>query len=230
MRIAFFGGTFDPPHCGHLAIARAAANRLRLDLVLFAPVGAQPHKLDGPSPAGFADRVEMVRLAIAGESRFQLSLIDDARGDGQPNYTLHALARLRDTLRPEDSLFCLLGADSFLTLPKWYHAEELIFSCDFIIAGRPGFSLDRLAPALPPGIHIARQPQPQGDECVLFTLLDEEAGSQSRLYLLPDLREDISATQIRSALARGGDDNTVLPSLVVAYVHAHGLYRQGEGG
>jgi nicotinate-nucleotide adenylyltransferase len=226
MRVAFFGGTFDPPHCGHLAIAHATASRLQLDQVLFAPVGAQPHKVNGPAPASFGDRVEMVRLAIADYPRFQLSLIDAPRDDGKPNYTLHTLQQLRTTLDPEDELFCLLGADSFLTLPKWYHAAELLFVCDFIVAGRPGFSLDQLAPTLPPEVRLARLPEPQGVNSVLFTLATEDSTRpHSRLYLLPDLQEDVSATQIRAALANGADDETVVPSTVVAYIQAHGLYR-----
>jgi nicotinate-nucleotide adenylyltransferase len=84
MRIAFFGGTFDPPHLGHLAIARAAADRLRLDRVLFAPVGSQPLKQDS-SVASFADRLAMVKLAITDDTRFAASEIDAPHADGQPN-------------------------------------------------------------------------------------------------------------------------------------------------
>ena len=88
--MAFFGGSFDPPHLGHLAVARAAQAALGLDTVLFAPVGAQPLKPQG-STAGFEDRLAMTRLAIAGEPGFAVSLADAPKPSGAPNYTLETL-------------------------------------------------------------------------------------------------------------------------------------------
>ena len=111
-RIAFFGGSFDPPHLGHLAVARAARAALGLDAVLFAPVGAQPLK-PGGSTASYADRLAMTRLAIAGERGFSVSLADAPKLSGAPNFTLETLLGLRAELPPDGSLFCLMGADSF---------------------------------------------------------------------------------------------------------------------
>src|SRR5271156_5296600 len=116
MRVALFGGSFDPPHHGHIAIATAAADVFDLDNVLFAPVGHQPLKLDGV-PAPFADRLAMVELACRADSRFTVSDIDAPRKDGAPNYTIDALAALHDA-KPEARLFNLVGADSFLDLPR----------------------------------------------------------------------------------------------------------------
>src|ERR1700722_18781834 len=99
-RIAFFGGSFDPPHCGHLAVARAAQSALALDTVLFAPVGAQPLKPQG-STASFEDRVAMTRLAIAGEAGFAVSPIEAPKPSAFPNYTLETLLRLRAELPPD---------------------------------------------------------------------------------------------------------------------------------
>src|SRR6516225_9261164 len=93
-RVAFFGGSFDPPHLGHLAVARAARSVLNLDLVFFAPVGAQPLKPLGTS-APFEHRVAMTELAIAGEPAFGVSLLDAPSPSGEPNYTLHTLERLQ---------------------------------------------------------------------------------------------------------------------------------------
>ena len=137
MRIAFFGGTFDPPHCGHIAIARAAITRLALDQVLVAPVGTQPLK-GGSAHSSFEDRLAMVRLAVAGEPGLTASNVDAPLPGGQPNYTFDTLQRLRSQLQPTDELFCLLGADSFLTLKRWHQCTELLLFCDFIVAGRPG--------------------------------------------------------------------------------------------
>src|SRR6202165_3196279 len=122
-RVAFFGGSFDPPHLGHLAVARAARTALGLDLVLFAPVGAQPLKPNG-STAPFADRLAMTELAIVREPDFQISLADAPDAAGEPNYTLDTLRRLRGNLPPDGELFCLMGADSFIGLRKWRGGAE----------------------------------------------------------------------------------------------------------
>jgi nicotinate-nucleotide adenylyltransferase len=228
MRIAFFGGTFDPPHCGHLAIARAALEHLRLDRVLFAPVGTQPLKQD-LQPASFNDRVAMVRLAVANDPRLVVSLADAPRADGQPNYTLRTLRELRQTLAPEDELYCLIGADSFLTLKQWHGAEDLLFACDFVVAGRPGFALDDLGAALPEGVRVSGTPKLLAPGC-LSVLIENPARRRSQLFVLPDLRQDISATEIRAALNQASDpvsghEEGVLPAAVITYIRAHGLYR-----
>jgi len=182
-RVAFFGGSFDPPHLGHLAVARAARAAFALDAVLFAPVGMQPLKPEGPA-ASFEDRVAMTRLAIAGEPGFQVSLADAPKspdaprlGCGRtstpkptpsytPNYTIDTLEQLRDSLPPDGALFCLIGADSFFGLPRWHRAAELPFVAPLIVASRPGQPLanprvDRIVDlkldmtaSLPPGLAL----------------------------------------------------------------------------
>ena len=114
MRIAFFGGSFDPPHFGHLAVARAARQALNLDRVLFAPVGFQPLKPLG-SAASFTDRVEMTRLAIQDDPGFEISLADAPADPANlaPNYTVDTLAAIRRTHPPNTKWFLLLGADAF---------------------------------------------------------------------------------------------------------------------
>ncbi len=231
MRIAFFGGSFDPPHCGHLAIARAAIEHMALDRVLFAPVGTQPLKRE-LQPAGFADRLAMVQLAVAGDPRLDVSMLDAPRADGQSNYTLRTLHELRQALAPEDELFCLVGADSFLTLKQWHGAEDLLFACDFVVAGRPGFLLNNLAAALPEGVRVSGTPKLLAPGC-LSVLLENPSRRRSHLFVLPDLKEDISATEIRQAIlvgVEGGpcDEHSVLPAAVITYIRTHGLYR-GSG-
>src|SRR5580698_4252134 len=97
MRVALFGGSFDPPHHGHIAIATAAADVFDLDTVLFAPVGRQPLKTDGAS-ASFADRLAMVELACGSDGRFADSDLDTPRDDGRPNYTVDTLASLQEAM------------------------------------------------------------------------------------------------------------------------------------
>src|SRR5271170_3139996 len=101
MRIAFFGGSFDPPHRGHLAIARAAIERLALDVVWMAPVGAQPLKPGGFSTS-YADRLAMVELAVVGEPRIVPSVIDAPRSDGEPNFTIDVLTSITASLPSGD--------------------------------------------------------------------------------------------------------------------------------
>ncbi len=155
-RTAFFGGSFDPPHLGHLAIAGAAQQALALDTVLFAPVGAQPLKLHG-STANFAHRVAMTQLAIAELHGFALSLADAPQPSGAPNYTLETLLKLRAEL-PESELFCLMGADSFAALRRWHRAAEIPFAAALIVASRPGESLHDLQAALPEGLTMETGP------------------------------------------------------------------------
>ncbi|HTZ58933.1 MAG TPA: nicotinate (nicotinamide) nucleotide adenylyltransferase [Acidobacteriaceae bacterium] len=221
MRIAFFGGTFDPPHFGHIAIARAAISRLALDRVLVAPVGTQPLK-SGSEHSSFEDRLAMVRLAVEGEPELIASDVDGPLPDGRPNYTVDTLQRLRSELQPSDALFFLLGADSFLTLKQWHRCADLLLFCDFIVAGRPGFLLEQINAALPGGVVSTREQRQDG--YTRFTL-SGSSGQSSALFLLPDLDQPISATEIRAALAGGAEQQTVLAPAVAEYIRTHGLYR-----
>ena len=152
-RVAFFGGSFDPPHEGHLAVARAAQRALHLDRVLFAPVGAQPLKPMG-STASFEDRLAMTQLAISGDPSFDLSLIDAPRPDAAPNFTIDTLLHLRRELPRDGVLFCLMGADSFLELTRWHRASEIPFVAQLVVAARPREPLHDLEASLPPGVFL----------------------------------------------------------------------------
>jgi nicotinate-nucleotide adenylyltransferase len=222
MRIAFFGGSFDPPHRGHLAIARAAIQRLALDQVWMAPVGAQPLKLDGYTTS-FEDRLAMVELAITADPAIVASAIDAPRNDGKPNFTIDVLAAIKDSLPPDDTLFFLLGADAFLSLKQWRGAARLPFLCDFIVAGRPGFSMEDVRATLPSG--ISAEPSDDGLPGIVTWLLRNDNGEQSRLYLMPNLQENISATHIRAALAGEESEEGVLSPAVLRYIRERGLYR-----
>ncbi len=234
LRIAFFGGSFDPPHRGHLAIARAAKAALQLDTVLFAPVGAQPLKPAG-STASFDDRVAMTRLAIADEPGFALSLADAPNPLARPNYTIDTLLRIRAELPPNAALFCLMGADSFLALRHWYRGAEIPFIAPLIVASRPGQNIADLADALPPGLALAEEciPAPAAHCIELQTCtIRNAAGATVPFYLLPGLHIDISATAIRdevhSEIARipaGQGHHSDLPDAVFDYIAAHNLYR-----
>jgi nicotinate-nucleotide adenylyltransferase len=224
-RIAFFGGSFDPPHLGHIAVAQAAQESLALDRVLLAPVGLQPLKPSGSS-ASFEDRIAMTRLAIANQPGLEISLLDGpnpnpANPDGvAPNYTHDTLIRLRQSLPENASLFLLLGADSFRTLHQWHRASEIPFLASLIVAARPGEDLTHLAAYLPFGIRLQTlfgQPNQY--------LLSNSSGDQSQLILLPDLNYDISATQLRNQVhGVAGDEPRLLDPAVLDYIRKRHLY------
>jgi nicotinate-nucleotide adenylyltransferase len=236
-RIAFFGGSFDPPHRGHLAIATAAADLLTLDQVLFAPAGHQPFK--GKFPAtDFLHRYTMTALATQADPRFIPSLLDaphpDATDAPRPNYTVETLSRLRASLvaEPERTqLFTLLGADSWLDIGRWFQASRLLALSDWIVAARPGFSLDGAEAALPPEIKFERGSNSVdaanhasvGLPACDLTLHHADAAS-TRVWFLPNLQEDISATDLRAALDCGEPDPELLPAPVWNYIAKTRIY------
>ena len=233
-RVAFFGGSFDPPHLGHLAVARAAKLGLGLDSVLFAPVGAQPLKSRGAT-ASFEDRLAMTRLAIAGEPGFEISLADAPSGLGEPNYSLETLERLRAELGSACRLYFLMGADSFLSLKKWHRASEIPFTAPLIVASRPGGRLESVKAALPEGLTIEAAPERDrtaGNVEVRGYEVKNGVGARAEFYLLPGLDCEISATKIRASIrSRDGAGQgkaageRLVPEAVAEYVRAHGLYR-----
>jgi nicotinate-nucleotide adenylyltransferase len=229
-RVAFFGGSFDPPHLGHLAVARAARAALRLDRILFAPVGVQPLKPEG-STAPFPDRLAMTGLAIAGEPGFEISLADAPSAAGEPNYTLETLRLFRDQLPPDGCLFCLMGADSFRSLRQWHGAAEIPFAASLIVASRPGEQVNDLTCCLPQGITLTSPSEPvievvSGIELRACTLRNP-AGYAAQFYVLPGLDVEISASDIRAQIS-SSDDSAASASLsgaVADYIRTHNLYR-----
>ncbi len=207
--------------------------------MLLAPAALQPLKRGGAPPVAFADRLAMVRLMCeaSGDRRLAGSEVDAARADGSPNYTWDTLARLRETLGGPAELFLLIGADAFLTLHQWHRAAELMLAVDWIVAARPGVDPGwlhtRLGEALPAG--IAAEGPAEEHPCWIrqhLAAMPDAAGHGERamasLYLLPDLHEDVSATEIRSGLAAGsGLPERVLAPPVLGYILERGLYGSG---
>ena len=219
MRIAFFGGSFDPPHLGHLAVAHAAQQALALDRILFAPVGLQPLKPRGSS-ASFEDRAAMVQLAIAGEPKFALSLLDAPKpGQTAPNYTFDTLQQLHQSHPQNTQLFLLLGADSLRTFHHWHRAAEIPFLAKLIVASRPKESLTPLQSLMPPTLSIEPIPgQPNTYQ------IANPADAKSQLTLLPNLHYEISATALRKAMQSNSATQQIPPS-VLEHIHLHRLYR-----
>ena len=226
-RVAFFGGSFDPPHLGHLGVARAAREALGLDRVLFAPVGAQPLKQKG-STAPFADRVAMTELAIAGETGFEVSLADEPNPARKPNYTLETLRGLRAQLPANGCLFCLMGADSFASLRKWRRAAEIPFAASLIVASRPGQQLDDLTCCLPEGLTLLPDSPGMATAEIRSYIVRDPGGATAPFYVLPALDIEISASDIRAQVRDSSHRAATarsLPAAVAEYIRTHGLYR-----
>ena len=206
--MAFFGGTFDPIHRGHLRVASAAANAYTLDRVFFAPVGTQPLKAKR-SVASFADRMAMTTLAItsAADSRFLVSGIDAPRSDGAPNYTVDTLAELSREY-PTATLFAITGADSFLTLRAWRSSTQLLEMAQWIVVSRPEFPLTPDFLDLPEFASLALTPEQRG-----------------RIHLLPGVHEEVSATELRRRLRAGDPCDGLLAASVSHYIDTRHLYR-----
>ena len=199
MRVALFGGSFDPPHRGHIAVAHAALEAFELAAVIFAPTGLQPLKPKG-ALAPYADRIAMVSLVCAPEPRFFLSELDAPRPDGRPNYTVDTLEALEASM-PKAQIFAIVGADSFLEFPRWRQSQRLSELAEWIVVSRPGFRLPDLSGSF------------------------EAPDAQTRVHLLETVHEEVSATQLRMRLARGEDCSDSIPAEVLAYISSHHLYR-----
>ncbi|WP_263373680.1 nicotinate (nicotinamide) nucleotide adenylyltransferase [Granulicella aggregans] len=201
MRIALFGGTFDPPHRGHIAIAKAAADAFALDRVLFAPTALQPLKLE-TAPLPFATRLALAEAACEEDPRFEVTDIDAPHPDGLPNYTVDTLTELA-RLYPADTLFNLVGADSFLNLRNWREPDRLLELAEWIVASRPGYALN------------------DGD----LAPLRLSKWQRDQVHLLGGVEEDISATVLRARLHQGDPCLDLLPEKVAEYTQRHSLYR-----
>jgi nicotinate-nucleotide adenylyltransferase len=225
LRVGFFGGSFDPPHRGHVGVARAARAALGLDRVLLAPVGTQPLKPEGAT-ATFEERVEMTRRAIAGEPGLEVSLADAPRPDR--NYTVDTLERLAAELGAETRLYCLMGADSFALLGKWWQAAEILFRAELVVASRPGEQL-AIGPSLPVGVfwEPGREQTAMVGGVEICTLgLRRVTGERTWMHVLPGMEIDISATEVRRRIQ--ADEHVaelVVPS-VLEYVRERGLYAE----
>jgi nicotinate-nucleotide adenylyltransferase len=225
MRIALFGGTFDPAHLGHLAVARAAADKFGLSTVLFTPADIPPHKQKKPL-TDFQHRYAMLALACADDKRFVPSLLDSHTG--RPNYSIDTVRRLKKTLKKADKVYFLIGMDAFRDIGTWYQPEALLAECEFIVASRPGFSLGDVGGALPARLRPA--------DAVLRALRTQQSGDTVALpgaviHLLPDLHERVSSTLIRGAATRSVQQlSRYVPRLVAQYIKKERLYVGGARG
>jgi len=235
MNIGIFGGTFDPIHRGHLALARAAQERFSLRRIYFVPASVPPHK-QHQQLAPYLHRYAMVVLATIGEKSFIPSLLESddglpapsARSKGKqtspagPNYSIDTVRKLKRTLPKSDRLFLLIGMDAFKDIEKWHEAEALLRECEFVVASRAGFSLADVANALPAGLRPAdavTRPfakQPAKGDLVL---------PGATIHLLGNVHQNISATAVRDAVSANRSLGKLVDPLVADYIKRLGLYK-----
>jgi len=224
MNVAIFGGTFDPIHRGHIAVARAAAEAYDLGRIYFVPADIPPHK-QRRAITPFFHRYAMVALATQSERNFFPSLLE-APGEEAlraPSYSIETVRRFRSLLPRSDKVYFLIGIDAFMDVGKWYQAEALLREVEFIVASRPGFSLADVAQALPEAM---RPPDQVADAFKKRAAKGKMAVGGAVIHLLPRLNEAASATEIRKAAQSGRSLARWLPEAVVEYVKKMHLYEE----
>jgi nicotinate-nucleotide adenylyltransferase len=188
LRLAIFGGTFDPIHDAHLAVAREAAARFQLDRVWLVPAERPPHK-HGVTHAPYADRFSMVELACRDEPALEASRLEQGTAS---SYSIDTIETVRARLAPGDKLFFLIGADAFAEIESWRRWRDVVRAVEFIVVSRPGHRYDIPAAAT--------------------------------VYRMETVDLPVSSSEIRRRLA-AGDDRVEVPTAVLEYIHARGLYR-----
>lgn len=217
--IAIFGGSFDPIHVGHLAVARAAKRRFHLDEVHFVPTGHPPHK-PRHEMAPFAHRYAMVALACADHAHFLPSLAD-AGEDGQPRYSVDTVRHFRRQLRhPGDRLYFLIGVDAFLEISTWKDPETLLGLCDFVVMSRPGFNLKALRLVIPPEL-LGR---PQAGGRLSGASRHEIPLRKTTVHVLDSVVSHVSSSEIRRRRHRRQSIHGLVPVRVEEYILKQAIY------
>ncbi len=202
MNIGLLGGTFNPIHIGHLALAEEARARLELAKVLFMPAG-QPYRKTNTHILSAEHRLQMVRLAIAGKPHFRVSTIEIERAG--PSYTVDTISELKSQLNDEDEVYFILGWDNLEELPKWREPRQLITLCRLVAVPRIGYRVPDLSS------------------------MEAKIPGLSKWVVMLDKPEiDISASVIRERVARGLSIKDLVPEAVEKYIMECGLYRENS--
>lgn len=242
MNIGLFGGTFDPIHRGHIALAQAATEQCKLHRVHFVPANIPPHKQRQPLTP-FFHRFAMLALATAQEKNFVPSLLEapedpeprkaagvkpslvkkaSEKSEDAPNYTIDTIRRLKQSFKGSDRLFMLIGMDAFADIAKWHEAESLFRECEFIVASRPGYSLADVANALPETLRPRPEvTKPFQKQAAVGDLVLKGA----TIHVMANLNQPASATAIREAIAAGKSLGRFLDPAVAEYIRKMGLYK-----
>jgi len=200
-RVILFGGSFDPIHIGHLAVAQCSIETLSADKLIFIPARRSPHKDQSPSACG-RDRIEMVRLAVGGKTYFQVSDCELFRPE--PSYTFDTITHFHKIFGPDTQFFWLLGADAVSDLPRWHRIDEVMEICRICIMYRGGFEKPELE-------SLKDRFSPERLKCLEQDIVETPL-------------VDISSSQIRRQIAEGIPTSKALPEPVWRYICQKGLY------
>jgi len=204
-----YGGTFDPVHLGHLAVARHARDTLGASVRLM-PAADPPHR--AAPGASALHRARMLDLAVAGKRGLEVDRREMQRNT--PSYTSETLRELRRELGPDQPVALLVGADSFRGLPEWKDWEVLPTLAHFVVAARPGIELSDLPEALSRILDQRRTDR----------VSDLQASPAGRMLFLRQPLQPESATRVRSLIASGGPWQHLVPASVAGYIDRHRLY------
>lgn len=216
-RLGLLGGTFDPIHHGHLAVAATVQAALHLDGVVFLPASLPPHK-QSQALTPFADRFAMVAAAIAGHPTFAVSPLEGERHG--PSYSVDTLRRVREVVAPSGRLFFVVGMDAFVEIGSWKEYRQLLTLADLVVIDRPGQVTSRLAETI---------------RCSFPGLVPDPAGSwrgplgSGAIHPLSMAPLAVSSTEIRRRVGAGGAIDELVPAAVAHYIRSHGLYRRLGG-
>jgi len=202
-RIGLFGGTFDPPHVGHLVLAESARDRLGLDEVHFIPAGQPPHK-PGRRITGAAQRVAMARLAVRGNRAFAVSTLEARRGGR--SFTIETLREVAADA-PRARLFLLMGADSLDEFATWREPEAILRLATLAVAKRPGVA---------PRARRRRR---------AVSGRDPSSAGGARIEWLDNAEIAVSSSIVRTRVREGRSIRYLVPDTVAAYIARHRLYR-----
>ncbi len=226
-RVGILGGTFDPPHLGHLLLAETIREDFDLDEVLFIPSNEPPHK-DRPDLTAATHRYAMVVAATLHNPAFSPSAVEVNRAG--KSYSVDTVRSLQEQLGGETEMFFVAGLDSFLAIQTWKSFEELLDLCHFVVVARPGNSFERVLEVLPERFHSrvvdVRGGGGRADGA------DEGAGDPAsdgapwRIYLSDAVFLDVSATETRARARAGRSIRYRVTPEVEQYVQTHGLYER----
>lgn len=210
--IGIFGGSFDPVHHGHLAIAKAAREELGLESIRWVPTGLPGHR--NAPVASASDRLAMLRIALANDHR---STIDEEElalaARGVATFTVNSLTRIRSQLGSATALALIIGSDQFAALDTWRDWLRLFELAHVAVAERPGHAIDpsRLPAAVAGQWNLRRSDSMTNDPC-------------GRIVQFSMPAVDVSSTSVRETIGHGADAGHLLPGEVLAYIQSHGLY------
>jgi len=214
VKIAIFGGTFDPVHTGHMRAAKAALQKYHLDKILFVPTGCPPHKISGRLTE-FHHRFAMVALACAGNPQMVPSALEAPDAKHKPHYTIDTARRLRRLTGPSDQLFFLIGMDAFLDLPQWRQFRGLLDLVNFIVVSRPGFDSREIEQVVPADLLAA--PRKRASSSMIRL-------RKTTLHILEGIKVPVASHEIRQAFRRKHQIAGAVPALVERYILKEGLY------